>query len=242
MDDLLSFLPHDIAEIVKAFCALVTACSLLAAAIKRAMGEPKPTDSDFRRAAFRVLHWVDVLASNTEPVRLKMQRMDDDTWRKLAPKTIPPSIPPLHVIAFAFAFALPSSACAGSPLKAHATAADAAADVIDQAGAIIERRARIAEESAVAVSVTREEAAQRVAETRARFAPIEAAYEALRVAHEHYVTEIRIAAKDGRDDVSPDALRAIGVAWAHLAQLAELLSIQLPNPPDDLVSLLGGAS
>lgn len=243
MEDLLPFIPPDWARVLDAICQIIGALSVIALGIKSLMGEPKPTDNAVRAWAFRVIGWIDWAAVNTEPVRSKLRRLDDENMRRVE-RNSGRKPPPLPLLVLAFSLALPMPACAwfSSPLKAHATAADAAASVIDQAGAIIEHSAKAAEQSALAVASTPDEARALIAEARDRFASIEAAYESLRVAHEHYVEEIRVAERDGRDDIAPDALRAIGLAWAHLQQLADRLAIKLPRPPDDLAELLGGES
>lgn len=88
MDDalmsLIPMLPATWLPWVRLACELVTVSALLAAAIKRVMGDPSPMDGKLRRTVFAVLHWVDVFAVNSETVRSKMRRTGSD--RPPAPK------------------------------------------------------------------------------------------------------------------------------------------------------------
>lgn len=82
MDDalitLLPMLPAAWLPWVRLACELVTLFALLAAGVKRIMGDPSPSDGRMRRAVFAALHWVDLFAVNTETVRSKMRRTGSD--------------------------------------------------------------------------------------------------------------------------------------------------------------------
>lgn len=130
--------------------------------------------------------------------------------------------------------------CAATPLQTHATIADGTAQLIDEAGKLIKERALAGEESVLAISKSRAEAEARVADQRRAYAPLEAAYEALRLAHAAYVDAIKRADEAGLDRPDPDVARALTEAWHELVGRAQMLGLLLPTPPPELAPLLGG--
>lgn len=222
--------------------------SLAAKAAKRlGLGEPNPaTDSKLKQRFYWALHFVDVLAVNTTPIREKDKHRDELERTRAA--SMPPgpraSIPPGIGMTFMLAFALALASCATTPLQRHAEFADGSAQLIDAAGRALEQRIRQVEEDALDASATRDEAVVSIQRLRTTYAPLEAAYEAVRLAHAAYVDAILRASAAGHERPEPDVLATLSAAWVELLQRARMLGLNLPQPPPALAELLadpGGA-
>jgi hypothetical protein len=195
---------------------------------------PKSTDPWWRKLALSVLVVLDILATNSPPILSRLKA----AWSEPPRKGTPPGAAFLVLV-------LPVLlSCAATPLQTHAQVADGTANLIDEAGRLLERRIRLVEEDAVGASATRDEAVARIQRLRSTYAPLEAAYEAVRLAHEAYVDAILRAHAAGLGRPEPGALLTLSAAWAELAKRAEMLGLVLPEPSDALAGLLsdpGGA-
>lgn len=220
-DLLLDNLPPSWVPWVRLVAEISFFLSLVAIPMKALLGPPKPgADSRWKQLVFWAMRVVDVLALNTTTIREKSRQA---RTRVAPPRSGVPPVTLLLVLGLAFA----SPGCA-SALHTHAVAADTSASLIEQTRLLIERELRAAEEAALARSPTREQAAQAVADLRRAHAPIESAYEALRLAHEAYVAAIVHAEAQGHDEPSLPAIGALRAAWAALIELARASGVALP--------------
>jgi len=129
------------------------------------------------------------------------------------------------------------SAC-GVSLRTHAQAARISAELIDQAGAAIEREARARWDGAAectasaCVAIGVDARRERV---RLAFAPIEIAYESARRAHASYMHAIASAIETGEsvDDVLP---RKLLETWRELVAIARA-TVGIPAPTPALEAL-----
>jgi hypothetical protein len=237
---IISLLPPDVAKWVRFVAEWVFTLSLIALAVKRGMGEPNPaTDGPIRQRVFWLLKAIDWLAINSTPVRTMDKHRDalKGASQRPPPRT---SIPPGAGMMLLLVLPLLALSCAATPLETHATIAVSSADVITEAGKLLQARLEAVERDAVATSGTREEARERVGRLRATYAPLEAAYEAVRLAHAAYLDAILRAHAEGRDRPEPDALLALSAAWVELVKRAEMLGLVLPEPGEGLAGLPGG--
>lgn len=132
--------------------------------------------------------------------------------------------------------------CAATPLETHATIAASSADVIEQARVLIEQRIKRAEFDASTANAYQEDARAAVELVRQQYAPLEAAYEAVRLAHVAYVDGILRAHVAGRERPGPDVIAVLSAAWVDLVKRAEMLGLVLPQPPPALRGLLPGGA
>lgn len=68
---LLELVPAEYSTYVAVFCEVVFLASVLAAALKRYLGDPEPNDGVWKRRFYKVAGALDWLAANSTPVREK---------------------------------------------------------------------------------------------------------------------------------------------------------------------------
>jgi hypothetical protein len=129
--------------------------------------------------------------------------------------------------------------CAASPLKQHATAADVTADAITAAGEQISAAWRRAELQAVDSSATQGEALRMVAVVRDRYAPVSTAYEAVRRAHQVYVTAI-VRANARGTEVPREVVTELAKAWQELARRGKAEALTFGGVPEALSHMARG--
>jgi hypothetical protein len=127
-------------------------------------------------------------------------------------------------------------ACGGSNLRQHATAADVSATLLVDLSTQISAAWRDAELAALGASRTQEDAQERVAEVRARYAPLGIAYEAVRLAHAAYVGAILRAHSQG-GTLGASAAAELADKWRALLTLASSRGVELAAPPEALLHL-----
>lgn len=133
-----------------------------------------------------------------------------------------------------------SQACASSQIRTHAQIADAAEEPILAAKHLIEARmATDAKALRERVSDTQAQQQEMVA-LQTSYAPIEGAFEALRLAYNAYVDAIQGAHATG-GDVSHEAALALLSKWQAFAEAARLMGLTVPDPPEPLRELGGGS-
>jgi len=192
---------------------------------------PQKADPWWRKLALSVLVVLDIAATNSPPILSRLKAAWSETPRKGAPPGTSFLLLILPVLVLS---------CAATPLETHATIAASSAEVIGAAGDALQARLVAVERDAVATSATQEEARARVDRLRATYAPLEAAYEAVRLAHAAYVEAILRAHAAGRERPEPDVIGALSAAWVELVKRAEMLGLVLPQPPPALRGLLPG--
>jgi hypothetical protein len=135
-----------------------------------------------------------------------------------------------------------TSGCGASALRAQATAADYTGIAIDAAGEQLVLARQHALARAVTVA-TREEAQAGVDAARARYAPLIASYDALRLTHDAWVSALVLAAAADLEDVPRWARLAARVvqAWDGWATAADALGLHPPRPPPMLLAIAAAA-
>lgn len=135
-----------------------------------------------------------------------------------------------------------TSGCGASALQVQATAADYTGIAIDAAGEQLVLSRQHALDRAVTVA-TREEAQAGVDAARARYAPLIASYDALRLTHSAWVDALVLAAAAELEDVPRWARLAARVvqAWDGWATAADALGLHPPRPPPMLLAIAAAA-
>lgn len=239
----LPMLPPVWQDRIRIACEVIALASLAVAGLKKALGEPNPAkDPKWKQRLFYALHILDVAAANTTPIRAKDKHRNELEQTRAAsmPPGPRPSIPPGVGMTLLIVLPLLALSCAATPLERHATIAASSADVIGEAGRLLQARLEAVERDAVATSATQEEARERIDRLRAMYAPLEAAYEAVRLAHAAYLEAILRAHVAGRERPEPDVMATLSAAWFELVKRAEMLGLLLPQPPPALRGLLPG--
>jgi hypothetical protein len=234
VDTIFDLLPEPYATWARIIAQVSFLASLAAIPIKKALGEPKPgADPRWKQLAFFCMHFVDVVAANTETIRAKT--------KKAKASIPPPAAAAGLVLLLCFLPATEACAATNQPLRTEALAADALGELLDDAEQVISERMHVIEQSAVALAPTKEESIAAFTQAKAKDAPLAAAYEAARAAHLAYVQALSKASQAGQDHIPPDVSAMVAAAWAALSQAARELGVHLPQAPPSLADLLGGA-
>lgn len=136
------------------------------------------------------------------------------------------------------ALALLFVGCA-STLKQHAQAASTSAQIIDGVGAAIEREA--AEDYEELLHAPAEERGPKLETLKAQYHKVRVAYDVARAALASYTRAIVAANAAGEKTLKAERVQLLRDAWASLIDAAEQLGIDVPEPPELLARLLGGA-
>lgn len=136
-------------------------------------------------------------------------------------------------------FALSMLTACGSALHTHAQVASVSAQVIDEAGALIEREAAD-DVASIPAEVSDADRFARIAHLREAYHPVEVAYEALREQHAAYIKAIVEANARGDRDLAPDRIAIVKDAWSRLLDAFDAAGVPVPILPPALAGLLGG--
>lgn len=131
------------------------------------------------------------------------------------------------------------AACAGG-LHTHARLAALSGELIDAAGAEIEREAQEDADQIRDSDLSAKDVATRMDALQETFEPLEAAYSAAKNAHASYVAAIWAALERGEDKLGANAGRALLSAWRALAEVGDAVGVNVPSPPPALVQAIGG--
>jgi hypothetical protein len=126
-----------------------------------------------------------------------------------------------------------------SSLKPHAQAASVSASVIDSAGEAIERAAASDFDKVKASKLAPDAYADAIVGLEAKYGPVEAAYEALRVTHKAYVDAILRAAADGKKNLEGERAALVVGAWNNLIAVTRAIGLPIPGVPKVVLDMIG---
>jgi hypothetical protein len=145
--------------------------------------------------------------------------------------------PPVAVILLVVIAAQGPLGCVGSSVRTHATIADTAYEPILATKLAIEDHAYRAVALIKEDSATTEEAEGKISKLRERYRPVEGATALVIEAYNAYVDAIQSAHEDGKD-VRTEAGLALLNRWKSLLSAAEMIGLDLPEPPEALKGLV----
>ncbi len=238
MEDLLTFLPSEWASYLRVIAEVSFALSLLAAAVKPLLGDPRPGfDPKWKQRVFWLMHFVDWAAVNTATIREKTKRVNAiETERQMKRIRTSSQAGPMFALALAL---IPSSACAGSQLRTHASIADASYAPITAAKSALERHIAADAAAVKARATSPEDERAQMSALQSSYARTEATFDLTREAYNAYVEAIQGSHATGAD-IPHEAALALLSRWRAFIEAARAMGLTVPEPPEALRDL-GGA-
>ena len=132
--------------------------------------------------------------------------------------------------------------CSGSAVQVHATAAHAASEALIVAGPVLRQQRQHEQLAAAHGAQYAEDATEAVQAVRGRWQPVLDAYEATRTAVNAWTDALLVYLLDGEEHPELWLRLAADVAqaWSSWAARAGPYGIDIPPPPDLLLTLIGG--